>query len=404
MSARNPSSCIPHPISTVRQYMDSTPHVGLYGHEIPELDKYRILYPKVVSGGFLNLSGLFIPLEVEILLSFGPNYSPLTPPDISSYMVAIKNYSDGYLEKGVDLKMYNREDLELHYSCFVAAMLNHQQQTLYHRMLSHLFQVTLSFLRKHSDLIIVQADKGKTSILIPRVDYIDKVQVWLDSYVSSGACIVYKDDRAMLLRHLTALYRRLALPLCRLFVLNPTLFPRPIYLELHEKRNSPPEISYLYGSLKIHKDGCPIRSICSPVDWLISPIHKLCGLFLKQVLDERLSKNNLDNMDHLTGHLISLEPISGYVFITLDIKEMYPKTQLEPLWAVLQDLMARDWFRNSCPIEISLLERMLKFILYQANYFSFNSIWYQQIEGLPQGGSASGYLAKIFLDSRLDDR
>ncbi|XP_037938956.1 uncharacterized protein LOC119672073 [Teleopsis dalmanni] len=44
----------------------------------------------------------------------------------------------------------------------------------------------------------------------------------------------------------------------------------------------------------------------------------------------------------------------------------------------------------------------MSFDWFQANYFSFNSIWYQQLEGLPQGGSASGLLATLFLDSRLE--
>ncbi|XP_037958803.1 uncharacterized protein LOC119688192 [Teleopsis dalmanni] len=127
---------------------------------VPILEQFRLIYPEVVFGGFLNLSGLSVPHEVQILLRFGPKYSPPTVPDISSYMVALERYYVGYVEHGMLLSMYDRVELESHYSLFVDAMLKHQIPSLHHRMLSHIYQVTLAFLKKHDDLIMVQADKG----------------------------------------------------------------------------------------------------------------------------------------------------------------------------------------------------------------------------------------------------
>ncbi|XP_037938957.1 uncharacterized protein LOC119672074 [Teleopsis dalmanni] len=290
-------------------------------------------------------------------------------------MVALERYYDGYVEHGILLGMYDRAELESHYSLFVDAMLKHQALSLHHRMLSHIYQVTLAFLKKHDDLILVQADKSMATILMFRSDYISKMDTWLSSYLSSGACIKFTGNKNMLLRRLLALYKRVVLPLRHLYALNPSIYPSNIHKDLLIKLQDPPQISYLYGCIKTHKPDFPIRPICSPINWYIGPLHKLCTYFLTEILGDRLSTHNLKNMDDLTGHLLDLSPIPDYVFVTLDIKEMYPKTPLVPLWQVLENLMSFDWF--------------------QANYFSFNSIWYQQLEGLPQGGSASGLLATL---------
>ncbi|XP_037931727.1 gustatory receptor 23a-like [Teleopsis dalmanni] len=34
----------------------------------------------------------------------------------------------------------------------------------------------------------------------------------------------------------------------------------------------------------------------------------------------------------------------------MDIRDMYPRTQVASLWAILEDMTAESWFRNKCPI------------------------------------------------------
>ncbi|XP_037930114.1 uncharacterized protein LOC119664761, partial [Teleopsis dalmanni] len=235
-----------------------------------------------------------------------------------------------------------------------------------------------------------------------RDSYIGKIDDLLQSYISTGACSIFIGDQDQLSRKIQAQYRKVVNPLCRLHAAKPNLYPSSINASLKKLLSSSPTFPYLYGTIKTHKLDNPVRPICSPIQWYSHPLHKLCQFFLSAALQSKLSCHNLSNINKLTDHLLQLQPRPGYVLVTMAIREMYPSTRIPPLWDLLQFFMGQDWFKAACPIDVSMLQSILDFILHKANYFTFNGDLYQQHEGLPQGGGASGLLATIFLDAQIE--
>ncbi|XP_037932803.1 uncharacterized protein LOC119667570 [Teleopsis dalmanni] len=365
-------------------------------HYVPD-----ILYPKPIPGGFTNLTTLRVPKEVEILLSFGPQYCPVTPPSLNDYISAIYTYYDAHLEATTDLSVICRQEMENHASKFLDVMVKHRQPTPFHKMLQHLFQQTYNFIHLHDQILTIQADKSKSTILIHKNEYINKVETWLQAYLATGSCKEYKGDIGLLVRKTHAQYIRIFRSLCRVYKGNNNPYPSSIHMLLRSHSYDKPALPYLYGTIKTHKPNNPIRPICSQICWYSQPIQKLCQHILETTTKTRLSNHNLSDINQLTNHILQLKHIHGYVLVTMDICDMYPTTQIASLWSLLEDMTTESWFQTACPIDIEIFQRMLNYILQQWNYFTFNGTVYQQVDGLPQGGSASGILATLYLDTQI---
>ncbi|XP_037930960.1 uncharacterized protein LOC119665793 [Teleopsis dalmanni] len=393
------------PLNILEPFIESnknSPKPNLYAGIMP-LTEYNIqLYPKIVPGGFTNMTTYYVPLEVETILSFGPKYCPIRVPVIYDYYNVVKNYYEAHLDSFINLNLCNPLEMEAHYTQVLNIIEKEQNLTSVQQSLKQLYEYAANYLKKHKDTLIVQSDKCKSTVLMYRSDYIEKMTNWISSYIGTGSCVEVCEDPGILSRRIGGYFRKVARPLCRLYEKNNTLYSKEIYQEIQKLLSGIPTLPYLYGTIKTHKDDASIRPICSPLGWYISPIHKLVQCLLKYTIEDRLSSHNVYNINHLTGHILGLRPISNYVLISIDIKEMYPSTQILPLLQTLNNIMQLSWFLEKCPIPISLLEQSIQFILLHGNYFTFNGKLYQQIEGLPQGGSASGLLATIYIDSKLE--
>ncbi|XP_037937072.1 uncharacterized protein LOC119670746 isoform X1 [Teleopsis dalmanni] len=362
---------------------------------------YRDLYPRVIPGGFLNLTALYVPEEAEILLSFGPKYCPITPPTIQDYYTILCTDHDAYIEACEDLSAYCKLQMEEHFTKFLEVMVKHQNPTRFHHMLRYLFHITLDFLHRHKDVLAVQSDNGSTTILISKQNYISKVNAWLDSYIARGECVKYCDDVGQLVRKLGVHYHEIFNSLCRIYK-DGNPYPQGIHKELEERINEKPTLPYLYGTIKTHKLDHPIHPICSSINWYTNPLHKLCQFILQTTLKGRLSSHNILDIDHLTDHFLQIKPRRGYVLVTMKIKDIYTDTRITSLWRVLQYCMEQSWFQSACPIDVKLLHQLLDYILNLGNYFTFDGNLYHQMETLSQDGDAAEILATLYLDSRIE--
>ncbi|XP_037959049.1 uncharacterized protein LOC119688441 [Teleopsis dalmanni] len=337
----------------------------------------------MIPGGFLNISGRRVPKELQILLSFGPKYSPIKVPNINDYFVALNSYNEIHQEQCIILDYQSPLEMQKQFSQFLEIMTKYQKPNRTHQILFQMYAYASEYIKKQKDLIIVQADKGHSTY----------------QNLEKGSYVLFSGNQQALFNRLTAHFRRIVRPLCQWHEKEPTSFPKNILLSLQRMISN---CNPTFFMLKLHKPDQPLRPICSPLNWYIHPLHQLVQHVLKETLSDRMSKHNLKNMSYLTGYLISLQPLPDYVFMSMVIKDMYPSTNVASLWRTLKNLMCLPWFLESCPIPILMLTMALEYILNIRNYFTFENKCYLQTEGLPQRGAASGPLATIYLDSQIE--
>lgn len=120
------------------------------------------------------------------------------------------------------------------------------------KRLIELFTKTIVFLREHPDIIITKADKGNVTVILNKVDYIDKMERMLND--RNTYSIVKKDPTRKMTDDLRSLLSRwrnrnyISSAKSRSLLISDGVFP------------------LAYGLPKIHKVNCPFRVIVSSIN------------------------------------------------------------------------------------------------------------------------------------------
>ncbi|XP_037959441.1 uncharacterized protein LOC119688851 [Teleopsis dalmanni] len=164
-------------LTTVTYGTAAAPFLAVY---LPQNILYTTLYPKMIPGGFHNISGRRVPKELQILLSFGPKYSPIKVPNINDYFVALNSYNEIHQEQCIILDYQSPLEMQKHFSQFLEIMTKYQKSNRTHQILFQMYAYASEYIKKQKDLIIVQADKGHSTCLMKKIDYIRKMNIWID--------------------------------------------------------------------------------------------------------------------------------------------------------------------------------------------------------------------------------
>ncbi|XP_037933223.1 uncharacterized protein LOC119667941, partial [Teleopsis dalmanni] len=152
-------------MSTYNVNLNETNPCNFYGGRLPQNVLFSTLYPKMIPGGFHNLSGRQVPKEVQILLSFGPRYSPIKTPTIKDYYLALDSYNEIYQNQFINLDYQSPLEMQLHYAQFLKIIEDYQEPQQTQQILFQLYKYTSEYLDSQKDLIIIQADKGHSTCL-----------------------------------------------------------------------------------------------------------------------------------------------------------------------------------------------------------------------------------------------
>jgi hypothetical protein len=229
---------------------------------------------------------------------------------------------------------------------------------------------------KTEDLILQKADKGNSMVILDRVDYISKC---IDFISLAKISVLTKDPTSKFQNSVKSAISS-----------SNTLFGRKEMYRLCPPNPIPPR---LYGLIKIHKPGNPIRPVVSGIG---SPSHKLAH-HLNKLVTQYSSfkpkygiKNSLDLISKIKDVKVPLKAR----LISVDIVNLF--TNVPPVEAVqiTIDLLNTAGAPKNVVKELSLLLN----ITINQNYFLFNNRFYQQTEGLAMGSPLSPLLAEIFLD------
>ena len=253
------------------------------------------------------------------------------------------------------------------------------QQTYFDKKFKIDLKKTKEFIKRNPQLLITRADKGNTTVIIKKSDYLTKTEnLFQDKKY-------YKEIKK---NPLPSLERRKN-DLIKL--LNKSDFSG-VGKKFHpvlQKCN----IAKTYSLIKIHKTGFPIRPIITAIKSSVNDVSK----FFTQCLSKNLKKttSHVDNSLKLKEKIEKFQIPPDFEIISLDVVSLFTNI---PEYLVYNSLEKR-WTQLYNKINISCTEflNVIKFIL-NNNYFQFNEKYYQQIFGSSMGNPISPILADIVME------
>lgn len=231
---------------------------------------------------------------------------------------------------------------------------------------------------KADELIVTKADKGNTTVIMHKNDYINKT---LEFIQVNNITQLNKDP--------TIAYQR---------QLKNALKDTHLVLNAQEKRRlilMNPSAPTLKAFPKIHKDNIPIRPI---INFRSAPSYKV-SQFLQKYLKENYTFSNNRSIISSTefAHKVSQSRLKNtHRMMSLDVINMFTNIPLQDTVALIESNLNNN--ENISREEVTEILILLRLTL-KHNYFRFNNVMYSQPQGLPMGSPLSGIMANIFMDS-----
>jgi hypothetical protein len=226
-----------------------------------------------------------------------------------------------------------------------------------------------------NNLITTKADKGNTLVIMNKDDYLQKVQ----NFISKNNFTKAPNN------HTTKLHKHINTTIneCKITI-------RPT--DRWKYKNMNPTAPRLHGTIKLHKEGNPIRPV---VNWKNSPGYKL-ATHLTKILKETIQLPNAFNIQNTTTLMHNLKqhhPQTHTKICSFDIKDMYTSIPQKELTTIISNTLSLN---NTSTEKTKEITKLVRTIL-NHNYVQHNNELYTQNEGLAMGAPTSAILAEIFV-------
>lgn len=330
-----------------------------------------------------NLSNLEIPSDIFQFLSLGSKFGlPITRSRIHK----------GELLADIESIIYNvpieyKDILRARTSNILTNYFLHGERTPpINHILTHTYIDTIKYFKNHKDdpLMIMNADKGQTTVIILKSQYRERAFSLLNDVATYS--LLNSDPTRTIQAKCNKMLKNLV---------DNEQISLDVYKQLVCYNGVSPKF---YGLPKIHKVDCPLRPI---VSFIGSPTYKLSshiGKTLQIALCNKTNYNVVDTFDFVEViNNVLLPP--GYVLVSLDVISLFTNI---PLHLVI-DSIVEDWELVADHTGISKDEfiKLLSF-LFNCSTFIFDNKFYKQNFGTPMGSPCSPSLACIVLDRLLD--
>ncbi|BHF81434.1 hypothetical protein SprV_0702456400 [Sparganum proliferum] len=240
-------------------------------------------------------------------------------------------------------------------------------------------QSALKTLRADTSIVILPADKGCSTVVVDKADYIQKANVLLEDRQAYLPC----NDEPMR-KLVTQLDKTLA------DMLTSKAINKSVRLAIKPVDAAAPRF---YGLPKVHKAGVPLRPIVS----------------LRGAPTFNLAKWMFRNLRPLTSDAATtvcsatqfLERIKGMkitedeVMVSFDITSLFTSIPQDLAVETVSELLERQYDETGVTIKRRHLVQLLRFCL--KTYFTFEGTTYEQVKGTPMGSPLSGFIAEAVL-------
>ena len=253
--------------------------------------------------------------------------------------------------------------------------------------LSKQHKQSLNDLRRNANIVTAKPDKGRATVEMDKVDYVTKMMLLLSDetkFLRLGPVTEFDGTIKIETEICHHLHLKRVIELNEISenefnILKPIGSSRPI----------------IYGLLKIHKAGCPLRPILSMSGSLqYSASRWLCSL-LKPVVSlygTRCVRDSFHLLDELKDAFV---PPNGFL-CSFDVVSLLTNVPLVAwddrylLWIV-----SHVWYSSPSLSEKS--SRRLMFMVTSGVEFSFGGVMFRQIDGAAMGSPLGPVWANIFV-------
>nr|VZI36621.1 unnamed protein product [Spirometra erinaceieuropaei] len=263
-------------------------------------------------------------------------------------------------------------------------LIRHQVSSLLmaHRprdVLSKVERDALKELRADNDLVIVPADKGRSTVVLERTDYNQKAKSLLEDRQSYVPC----ESNPM--KTLTREIKATLLAIENSGAISP--------IDRRMARAQETALARFYGLPKVHKEGAPLRPIVSLKG---TPTYGLA-----KWLFQRLKFLTSDSNTTVSSSAQFLEKLKGVsllpsdIMVSFDVTSLFTSIPQDMAVETIELLLREKYDETENRLGHAQIIQLLKFCL--TTYFTFDGTIYEQVKGTPMGSRISGLIAEAVL-------
>ena len=237
-------------------------------------------------------------------------------------------------------------------------------------------------LQSDKSIVILAADKGRSTAILNREDYLEKCMDHINN-----------SPNQLLKKHTTIKSKIKTLK--QLKVLKDDEFiDNNLYYYLKPTDSAAPRF---YGQPKIHKAGVPIRPI---VSYSGSPLHNvnkyIANILKAYVKDEN---NNAKNSTMFSTYIRNVSIEDDAIMVSFDVTSLYTNIPIIDTLNIIKDYVNNDdQFTRKTAIPQDKFLNLVHLVL-TTTWYTFNSQFYQQTDGVAMGGPASSTTAEIYIQA-----
>lgn len=325
-----------------------------------------------------NYTNTQLPQEVEEILRCGPKFSV---PFASDELPIPRIITDvEFYISSLEVDDANKDILR---SDFVNILTNHlhhvKGRTTIHDEIQKKFYITKNFLKSNDDIIVSRSDKGGSTVIMYREEYINKVKSMLSDTTT------YK----RLQKDPTSVFQKKANTLID-YLFNSSFISDFQKKNMKIHNSVPPK---LYCLRKTHKQGLHLRPIVSGIDSPSSSIARLVHDVLSGVTT--IFQHQINNSFEFVEFSKTVVLPEDYILVSLDVVSLFTNVTHSHTKNVIQ----KNWHTISAytSLDKATFLTLIDF-LFQSSYFVFDDDIYQQVEGTTMGGIASPALAALVMN------
>lgn len=329
-----------------------------------------------INKKFINLTDVNVPQDIQWLLGLGKKFAianygkfPLFDviADTEEIVKTIKNFQ-------------HRDIVRARFANIItnARKKYKQNTTNTQNIIKHIYDKCIKFCKQNKNIVVVQSDKTKCTVLMYATEYDRKVKELLSD--ENTYQIISQGDPTSKLQllnnnNIIGLFKN-------------SFIDMSLKYSLTNYNTTAPK---LYALPKTHKENIPMRPVVASINTPSSRISKYLSNILKNLIAE--DEFNISDSYIFKDRISALTLDHDDRMVSFDVVSLFTNIPVHLTMDIISDRW--DELSRHTNIPRQTFFKLLKFCLVDANYFVYKSVFYKQIYGMPMGNPLSSVIADI---------